>query len=454
MNHLPEYFLADLSPETLLQPGLITEACQTLKRNREQYLLPQSTDNLVRILANLGEQWCQPDFPFRQRVLQACPEKTGFSRATLERGIDFFFSRLTVANLKALMRQELGHEHRLDQWTASEIEQRQNRLALVRGPELLVHLTAGNLPSPAWMSLILGLLTRSAQFLKPASDTSYLPLMLAHSLYEIAPKLASCIEIAAWPGGTHDLENVLFSEADCVTVTGSDQTLKAVQARLQPKTRFLGYGHRVSFAFVTSKALAQDGTSCIAKAAADDIAAWDQHGCLSPHVIYVENNPANPAEAFAEQLANALANVEEREPRAVLSTEASAVIASRRSFYEIRAAFSPATLCWFSKNSTAWSVVFEADPLFQISCLNRFIYVKGVPQLSEALQAAEAVRHHTSTVGLAAVQSEVRTLAAEIARWGATRVCPLGQMQTPPLTWRHDGRPALGDLITWTDLET
>jgi hypothetical protein len=34
-----------------------------------------------------------------------------------------------------------------------------------------------------------------------------------------------------------------------------------------------------------------------------------------------------------------------------------------------------------------------------------------------------------------------------------TRVCPLGRMQEPPLTWRHDGRPALADLITWTDLE-
>jgi hypothetical protein len=26
-------------------------------------------------------------------------------------------------------------------------------------------------------------------------------------------------------------------------------------------------------------------------------------------------------------------------------------------------------------------------------------------------------------------------------------------MQNPPLTWRHDGRPALGDLVTWTDME-
>jgi hypothetical protein len=27
-------------------------------------------------------------------------------------------------------------------------------------------------------------------------------------------------------------------------------------------------------------------------------------------------------------------------------------------------------------------------------------------------------------------------------------------MQIPPLLWRHDGRPSLGDLVTWTDYES
>ena len=46
---------------------------------------------------------------------------------------------------------------------------------------------------------------------------------------------------------------------------------------------------------------------------------------------------------------------------------------------------------WQSRNSTAWTVVYEADPRFQVSCLNRFIYVKGVKDLTEALHCADAV---------------------------------------------------------------
>ena len=77
-----------------------------------------------------------------------------------------------------------------------------------------------------------------------------------------------------------------------------------------------------------------------------------------------------------------------------------------------------------------------------------------VAHLTDALHHAERVRGQVSTVGLGALGDNAPELVMQLARWGVTRVCPLGQMQNPPLTWRHDGRPALGDLVTWTDWET
>jgi hypothetical protein len=111
------------------------------------------------------------------------------------------------------------------------------------------------------------------------------------------------------------------------------------------------------------------------------------------------------------------------------------------------------THLWRSANSTAWTVVYEEDGRFQASCLHRFIYVKAVADLTDALHAADSVRGKVSTVGLAAPDDQAQEIATRLARWGVTRVCPLGQMQNPPLTWRHDGRPALGDLVTWADWE-
>jgi hypothetical protein len=63
------------------------------------------------------------------------------------------------------------------------------------------------------------------------------------------------------------------------------------------------------------------------------------------------------------------------------------------------------------------------------------------------------MREKISTVGLSATAAQARDLVRPLARWGARRICPLGQMQNPPLGWRHDGRPPLSDLVTWTDWE-
>ena len=98
--------------------------------------------------------------------------------------------------------------------------------------------------------------------------------------------------------------------------------------------------------------------------------------------------------------------------------------------------------------------MYEADPQFQLSCLNRFIYVKPVSDLESALRHAELVRGKISTVSLAADVERAPALALQLARWGVPRICRVGEMQNPPLTWRHDGRPALGDLVTWTDWES
>lgn len=451
--NVPNYFLADLPPEATLSATMIGEACQTLKRNRDHYLALRSTQSLMKTLAETAQNWLRPDYPFRQMALDQGPVRTGFPRATLAKGLDVFFAEVTYENLQALVAQDLGQPQRLDAMVATNAEQKANRAATVLGPELLVHITAGNIPGPPLQSIVLGLLVRSAQFVKCASGTSFLSRLFAHSLYDAEPKLASCLEIAEWPGGRVDLESPLFNECDCVTATGSDETLAAIRQRLPIKVRFVGYGQRLSFGYVTSEVLSGFSVKKLITRAADDVVAWNQLGCLSPHVIYVEHGGHVSAEQFAEMLGEELDRREATEPRGNIPTEEAAVISSKRDFYQVRASHSQDTRLWCSPGSTAWTVVYEADARFQISCLNRFIYVKGVTDLTQALQQADAVRGKVSTVGLAATEEKGAELAPLLARWGVTRICPLGAMQKPPLTWRHDGRPSLGDLVTWTDWE-
>jgi hypothetical protein len=209
----------------------------------------------------------------------------------------------------------------------------------------------------------------------------------------------------------------------------------------------------VSFGYIAREAFSEHDVSRVTGRAAADVIAWNQLGCLSPHLFYVERRARITPEEFAERLADELPRCEVAQPRGGLDAATASTIASRRHFYDVRAAHLSDTRVWASPDSTAWTVVFEVDPRFQISCLHRFVYVKPVEDVTDALQAADSVRGSVSTVGLAASEKREEEIAMAFARWGAARICPLGQMQNPPLAWRHDGRPALGDLVLWSDWE-
>ena len=448
----PNYFLADL-PADALTPTMVSEACIAIKRNRAQFLLKRNTSSLIRTIVTVAEDWLDNRNPFRQRALSEAPAEIGFSKEVIARGLDEFFGQITKRNLEDLIIQDLGHVNRLDEMTATETEHGGERASRAIGSELLVHISGGALPNPTLLSMILGLVVRSAQFIKCPSGGALIPRLLAHSIYAIDPKLGACIELGAWAGGNAQLEDAVFSHATCVTATGSDETLAAIRSRLAGHVRFIGYGHRISFSYITAEMLSAFTLPKIVGKTADDIASWDQLGCLSPHAIYVETGGAIGPERFAELLAAELAKRETTHPRGELTFDEHSNIARRRGFYEVRAAHSPETRCWFSPETTAWSVVFEADPEFHASSLNRFIHVRPVIDLDQLFLAIDKLRGKVSTVGLAAAGATAQRIANQFAEWGVTRICPIGQMQNPPLRWRHDGRPALGELVTWTDWE-
>lgn len=468
---LPNLYLADLGPGLELSPSTLHEAAYAIRRNRDQWLRRQRTRTLVELLAYLADRWRDPQNNFRLRALSEGAADAGFGPATLARGLDAFLASLTAENLEGLIVQDLGDAKRLDGFTGTLPEQRSGRSSFARGPELLVHFCAGNLPNPTLMTLVLGVLTKSAQFFKLPSRGGLIPRLFAHSLAELEPKLGACLEFATWSRERSDLEEALLANADCLTTTGSDERILALRQRLPARTRLVTYGHRVSFGYIASEMLTLYGLKRLVSAAAADIAAWNQRGCLSPHVLYVQDQGVVSPEGFASALADELARVESAEPRGELSAAESAAIASARIVYEMRRAVGPGPLdiarqesvffesaqtvqLWQSEGSTAWTVVLDTDPSFKPSCLHRFIYIKPVKQLAAVLRFAEPIRAQLSTVALAVPDDIAATLAMELAHWGATRICPLGRMQSPSLLWRHDGRPALGDLVTWTDLES
>ncbi len=91
------------------------------------------------------------------------------------------------------------------------------------------------------------------------------------------------------------------AHADAWVVYGSDATIEAMR-KIAPKSAgFVAYGHRISMSVVFRSALTQN-FKCIVDGCVADIRTYDQAGCLSPQIIWVEGD----AEPFARALQEGL----------------------------------------------------------------------------------------------------------------------------------------------------
>jgi hypothetical protein len=107
-----------------------------------------------------------------------------------------------------------------------------------------------------------------------------------------------------------------------------------------------------------------------------------------------------------------------------------------------------------SAEGTAWTVIYDPDPAFCASCLNRVVRVKPVPRLESVPALVASIGSFLQTVGVAAESARVLWLASALGRLGASRIAPLGQMAWPPPSWHHDGHPPLRGMVRWCDVET
>jgi hypothetical protein len=95
-----------------------------------------------------------------------------------------------------------------------------------------------------------------------------------------------------------------------------------------------------------------------------------------------------------------------------------------------------------------WTVIFDASPGFPSTPLNRVVFVKPLPPfLGETLAH---LRPHLSACGIYPATHEN---AEAVAATGVSRICAIGEMQSPAAAWHHDGQPSLAPLVRWVDVE-
>ncbi|HVJ50574.1 acyl-CoA reductase [Desulfitobacterium sp.] len=331
--------------------------------------------------------------------------------------------------------------------------QKTGGMSRVYGPELIFHVFSGNVPGlPLW-SMIMGLLLKSGGIGKSSSSEPLMPVLFAQSLAQVDRKLADCIAILPWKGGTADLEEPVLKATDAVIVYGSSETVQRIREQVTKNIPVLGYGHKVSFAAVGREALTTDRYQDTVHRLAHDVMVYDQQSCLSPQAVWVEEGGVISGRQFAQLLAAELENYEKRRPRAKLTDEEAIAIRSVRNRYEALSFQDEDIEVYASSKGTEWTVIYEGKPGFEGSPLNRTLHVYACRELREGVSDLRSYRDYLQTVGLAVSPSRLEGISELLAREGVTRITALGQMTLGVPGWHHDGRFNLLDLVRFVDIE-
>lgn len=434
----------------VLEPALLDRLLGRLRHARERHLARLPVADVVAAVDEAARRLERPDEPRRVLLEAALPAVTGYSPAMVRLVLGRMLADWREGALRSLLRAEFEDPGVLDAFRPG-----QGRLDRIRvrayGPDLAFHIFAGNVPGVAVTSLVRSLLVKAATLGKTASGDPLLPALFAQTLAEVSPELGDCVAVTYWPGGSTALEDLAFRAADAVVVYGGAAALEEVRPRIPAGTRLVEHGPRLSFALIGREALGGEArrTAALAASAA---AIFDQQGCVSPHVVYVERGGETAPEEFAVLLSAELARLAQELPRGRLSLAEAATIQQVRGAAEFRA-LGGQQVEVYAGPGTEHTVIFDADPAFTASCLNRVVWVKPLEELEDVVALVRSYARYLQTVGIAAREDRRAALAERLGRAGACRITDLERMPWPPAAWHHDGQEPLRELVRWVDLE-
>jgi len=432
-----------------LTAGQLSQVAHHVAQSSREVLARMSVGQIVDIVDRVIARMLDSENPTRRQIDHLLPLITGFDPEMTRLGLN--------AGLKAFRRPQLLRflaEDFPDPGVLDEFRPRpKGGWARACGPSLLAHIWAGNVPGlPLW-SLISGLLVKAGNLGKVSSDEPLVATWFARTLAEVEPRLADALAIVWWPGGETELEQAVLRHAEVVKVYGGDFAVAAWQRQLPVGTRLLAHGHKLSAGLVSAGALDTRQAREVARQAALDVVRWNQQGCYSPQLFYVQRGGQVSPRDFACQVAGELSALQHTFPRCALTLEEGSAMANWRQAVELDA-LRGASAELLGPSEAPWCVAYvDAVELGRPGALNRSVCVVAVDRLEDALRQLADRRSYLQTIGVAASPEEVFRLAPLIAEAGATRICALGNMTRPEPGWHHDGRFSLLDLVRMVDIE-
>lgn len=401
-------------------------AASALVRHGE-LLFEAGGERRARWLADAFALLCAPDGELGRAARRALAFSSGLSAPMIDWALTSALQPLDFPSLRAL--------------EAAPVPPTQ-RARRVRPGQLCVVVLAGNIAIGPARAIALPLLYGWPVLAKASSEDDALARLLATALERSDAELARAYGVVTFGSDHEQLSAALFEQADAVSVYGSDATLNAVRAQVGATVSFIGHGHGLGAAIVARNALELEPTArLVARRFAFDVAAYDQRGCMSPHVAWVQQGGAVSPERFAELLAAELEQLRTTLPRGSLPRGTASAQLSWRGVSSIRGRL---------LEGDGYAVAYEEGGALRVSPGYRNVQVISVASTHELSTKLAPLGVHLKALGHAGIGAD--ELLALMPPRLAPRLCAIGQMQLPPVDALQDGIAPWDGLLRWAEL--
>ncbi len=314
----------------------------------------------------------------------------------------------------------------------------------------LVGYAAGNIPGAALLIMLLGqmLVPRPAVLVRNSRREPFFSPLLLAALEEIDPALVANVAVLLWNYDDTALQASILREADLLLLVAGDAMIAHMEEELRDagaSPRIHRHGHKTSFIAVARDLLTPECLRLLASLAALDTAVWDQNGCLSPRLHFVEEGGHFAPEGYAEALTEALRALSPRLPGGVVDLRR---LHTRFDKYHALAAGGRATV--HSTYDDPFLVVVDRRPaevLALAEAINdaqdRTVIVRPVPALEaiahDTLKHLPADNLQTLSVALDSRAPSFLHFADSVGHCGITALRTVGRAAFPGLAYSWDG---------------
>jgi hypothetical protein len=430
----------------VLTPAQAGELAQRVRLSAREVLQALTVSAVIERIDRAVARLLDVNDPLRQQADELLPRVTGYDATMVRLGLTRYLQTFRAPQLHRFVSEDFSNPKVLDEFQPAP----KGGMVRAFGPGLLLHHWAGNVPGlPLW-SLACGLLVKAGNIGKLPSAEPVFATLFARALASVDPALGDCFAVVWWKGGEAEPAATLHAQADTVLAYGGQDTVDQIRTQVPAATRFLAYGHKLGVALVGRAALDAQRGPAMARLAAQDVVRFEQQGCYSPHVFYVERSGRTTPSDFAQHLAGEVAALAQRHPRPALALADAAAVAQWRQSVE----WSGQDQTLFGDETSPWAVAFSEHALpLSPTAGWRCVQVVAVDTLEAAADALAPHAPYLQTAGVAVEPERLYPLSLRLARAGVTRVCALGAMTAPEAGWHHDGGFNLRDLVRITEIE-